>query len=103
MMHGIDSPTLKAWMDAGDVLLIDVREVSEYEDAAIPGAVLVPLATVGWDKIPALEGRKLVMQCLGGVRSAVACQKLLESQPGVEIYNLDGGIKAWAKAGYPIR
>ena len=63
---------LKAALDAGIVLLVDVREANEFAAERIPGAVNAPLSTFQPASLPDGDGRTLVMQCLGGKRSAMA-------------------------------
>ena len=75
--------------------LIDVREPWEWDVARLPGARLVPLATLpgalaGLE--PALE---TIVYCHHGVRSMHACRFL--AQAGfVHLANLAGGIDAWS-------
>jgi len=85
---------------SGEILLVDVREPSEYAFERIHGALLYPLSTFDPRSIPA-GGRKVVVQCAGGVRSMRAAQALVAA--GHEhVINLDGGINAWKAAGLPL-
>ena len=81
-----------------DFLLIDVREPSEFEAGAIPGAVLVPLGTVldgsALDGLP--RDKEIVVQCQVGGRSLTAARVL--QGLGFDASNLDGGIVAWYAA-----
>jgi rhodanese-related sulfurtransferase len=79
--------------------LIDVREPEEYTDAHVPGAVLVPLATVPerLDDVPT-EGPVYVI-CAKGARSLRAAE-FYRSQ-GIEAVNVAGGTTAWIEAGEP--
>ena len=63
---------LKAALDAGIVLLVDVREANEFAAERIPGAVNAPLSTFQPASLPDGDGRTRVMQCMGGKRSAMA-------------------------------
>jgi hypothetical protein len=47
------------------------------------------------------EGRRIVVHCLRSGRGASARDKLIRQNPKLEIYNLAGGIDAWASAGLP--
>jgi rhodanese-related sulfurtransferase len=98
----IDAATLKRWMDAGEAVIVDVREPAEHTAEKIEGATLVPLGTVCKQGMPHCEGKKLVVHCRSGKRSASACEKLLAEDPSLEIYNLEGGISAWAAAGHEV-
>lgn len=97
----VDAPTLKHWLDSGSALVIDVREPAENKAESIPGALLMPLAGVRSSALPEATGKRLVIHCRKGGRGGTACEKLLAEDPNLEIYNLEGGIAAWAAAGFP--
>ncbi len=95
--------TLKEWLDAGEAVLVDVREPSEYASEHVEGATLVPLGRIRRADVPQHSGRKLVIMCKMGGRGQAACQKLRAEMSAHEtIYNLEGGIQAWKKAGFPV-
>ena len=77
-------------------LLIDVREADEFAYCRIPGAVLRPLGEIqSWsrDLDPQAE---IVLQCHTGMRSGQAANYL--ARLGfTHVYNLEGGIDAWAE------
>lgn len=102
-MKNIDSRTLKAWLDNGEAVLVDVREPHEHATGVIPQAVLLPLAQVSGRAIANPEGKKLVMQCRSGARSWTAGEILLKEDPDLEIYNLAGGILEWAASGNTVK
>ena len=95
-----DPVTVKTWLDAGEAILIDVREMAEYQRAHIAGALLVPLSAFDPARIPQ-NGEKVVIACAVGQRSATACAHLL-GQGFKNLYNLQGGLRSWAAAGLPI-
>jgi rhodanese-related sulfurtransferase len=89
-----------AWLDRGEILLIDVREPHEYAFERIHGALLFPLSTFDGQTIPA-GSRKLVLHCASGKRSMNAAHRLIAA--GHEhVTNLEGGIQAWKAAGLPV-
>jgi rhodanese-related sulfurtransferase len=96
----IDAVTTKNWLDAGTAVLVDVREPAEHAGEHIPGARLYPLSSFDPAQVPQEAGKKLVLHCVMGQRSAQAGQKLVEAGR-TEVYNLQGGIQAWKEAGYP--
>lgn len=98
----ISPETLKRWLDAGEAVLVDVREPAEHRACCISGAELLPMSTVTPQALPALKGKKLVIHCQAGRRGGIACEKLLGENPELEVYNLDGGIAAWQKAGLEV-
>ena len=99
-LEAIDAVTTKTWLDAGTAVLVDVREPTEHAGEHIPGARLCPLSSFDPVRVPQEAGKKLVLHCVMGQRSAQAGQKLLEAGR-TEVYNLQGGIQAWKEAGYP--
>ncbi len=98
----MNAATLKEALMDNDVVVIDVREPSEYEEVHILNTVLIPLGEVNYDAIPHDATKKLVIHCRSGKRSWLACEKLLEEQPNLQVYNLEGGILAWIALGYPV-
>lgn len=101
-MKTVDATTLKRWMDSGEAVVVDVREPAEHAAEKIHGATLVPLGTVTKSAVPCCDGKKLVIHCRSGKRSASACEKLLAEDPNLEVYNLEGGISAWGAAGHTV-
>lgn len=97
----IDVATLVDWLERRDVLLIDVREDEEWEDARLSAAVLHPMSDFDVDALPAAEGRPTVVMCRSGRRSA-AITDLLLRHGWADIHNLAGGILAWQEAGHPV-
>ena len=78
-----------------DFQLIDVREPHEREIASIEGE-LIPLATIAEAKDKISKDKKVVMYCRSGGRSGKAVH-YLQSQFGFDnLYNLKGGILAYA-------
>lgn len=81
-------------------VIIDVREDSEWNEQHIPGAIHIPLAQLN-DRLLELEQYKqspVVTQCKAGGRSAKAFD-VLKLAGFSKVYNMDGGIMAWEKAG----
>jgi rhodanese-related sulfurtransferase len=84
---------------AEGAVLIDVRETDEYTAAHVPGATLVPLATVpdNLDAVPS-EGPVYVI-CAKGARSLRAAEFYRAN--GIDAVNVAGGTTAWVEAGQP--
>jgi len=101
VLNEIDAATAKRWLDTSEAVLIDVREIPEYQQAHIPGALLVPLSAFDPNKVPQKSDLKVVVHCAMGQRSAAACE-FLQRQGYTNLYNLQGGIQAWGAAGLPI-
>lgn len=88
---------LKELRDAGDDhFLLDVREPHEQAICSIDGAFLIPLGELEnrIDELP--QGRRILVHCKGGVRSAKAVGKLRE-RGFDDVWNITGGILAWAR------
>lgn len=93
---------LKRKLDAGEPLeLIDVREPFEYEIAKIDGSKLIPLGELPQRFNEIKRNGQTVVHCHSGGRSARAVELLREA--GFEnVFNLSGGIDAWATEIDPI-
>jgi rhodanese-related sulfurtransferase len=87
-----------------DVVVLDVRTPEEYKAAHLKDAVLVDYKSKDFDpKIKALDKSKTYfVYCASGYRSSSACRKL-QSLEFPNLYNLNGGITAWQKAGKPVQ
>ena len=99
-MRAVTVHQLKDVLDAGEALVVDVREPDEFARGHVPGARLVPLQTVPSlvGELPADEPVYLV--CAVGARSAHAAMFL--AHHGVDAVNVDGGTRDWLAAGYPV-
>jgi rhodanese-related sulfurtransferase len=99
-MRSVSVHDLKAALDDGEAVVVDVREPDEFAQGHVPGARLVPLQTVPGlvGELPADEPVYLV--CAVGARSAQAAMFL--AQHGVDAVNVDGGTRDWMVAGYPV-
>jgi rhodanese-related sulfurtransferase len=85
--------------DAGedDFLLVDVREPLEREIVAIPGDVAVPLADLEADPLAVgTHGRRLVLYCRSGARSARALAAL-RAAGRADAVHVAGGVLAWVR------
>jgi len=84
-------------------VLIDVRTEKEFESGHIEGAVWVPRGKLEFE-LPKLYSDpevQLVLYCRSGARSALAVKAL--SYVGYKnVIDIDGGIKAWKAAGFPL-
>ena len=77
-------------------VLLDVREGWELNICSLPGALHIPMG-----QIPARTGeldpeQELVVVCHHGVRSMRVAQ-FLASRGFSKLYNLQGGVDAWAR------
>lgn len=95
-MKEISVQELKEKMDAGeDFQLIDVREDFEYEMSNL-GGELIPLSGIMIESGKIDKNKPVFVQCRSGKRSAAAIMQL-EQQGFTNLYNLKGGMLAWAE------
>lgn len=83
--------------------LIDVREESEYANGHLPAARHLGKGIIERDietEFPDF-GTELVLYCGGGYRSVLAADNLRRMGYGNAI-SMDGGIRGWTEAGYPV-
>ncbi len=93
--------TVYRWLENNEAILVDVRETSEYEQEHIPGSLLAPLSTLDPERFPRIEGKKLVLHCAVGKRSAAARIQLWKTGYRPPAINMTGGLRAWKDAGLP--
>ena len=101
-VKSVDCATLKQWLDADEAIVIDVREVDEYNAAHIKGAILIPVGTCSPASVPRNPNKKIVFHCKAGIRGGKACDVCAQALPDKAVYNLEGGLDAWIAAGYPV-
>lgn len=95
----IDAPTLCRWLAADMAVLVDVREEWEFAQDRIPGATNLPLSKFDIRKLPHDDGRRIVLTCAVGRRSAQAAGIMLST--GYEkVTHLRGGMLAWEDADF---
>lgn len=95
-MKEISVQELKEKKDNGeDFQLIDVREDFEYEMSNL-GGELIPLGGIMIEANKIDKNKPVIIMCRSGKRSAAAIMQL-EQQGFTNLYNLQGGILAWAE------
>jgi len=86
----------------GGAIMVDVREPDEWATTGYPPAArLIPLAQFQQrapDELP--KDADIYLICNSGNRSAVASQQLIDLGY-TRVFNVEGGIQAWLKAGLP--
>jgi hydroxyacylglutathione hydrolase len=84
-----------------DVVVVDVRELFEWNEGHIAGAVHVPMSEAGqrWSELP--KGRPKAVLCAGGLRSSTVISAL--KRHGLTGWlNVTGGMAAWQRSGYSV-
>ncbi len=93
----------KALLDKGGYIFLDCREPKEFKMGHVPGAMNIPRGLLEFKvskKIPD-KNAKIAMYCKSGGRGCLATCTLCR-MGYKNVKNMDGGWKAWEKAGYPI-
>ena len=99
MFKEIDAVELSAMQLAGEIQLIDVRNMDEVLRGVITGAVHIPLAQLPQVYGKLAQDKPLIFYCHSGMRSAQAAGFMAEHGYS-NAYNLRGGVLAWGKSGY---
>jgi rhodanese-related sulfurtransferase len=90
---------VKAGMENGTILLVDVREPNETALERIPGALEMPLSTFDPAALPDPGDKRLVFSCRSGRRSVTASDAAQAAGLPYDAH-LAGGILAWKVAGF---
>ena len=93
----------KALLDKGGVAFLDVREPKEYRSGHVPGAINLARGLLEFKVEKKLPDKNavVVVYCKSGGRSCLSSDTLVK-MGYKNIKNMDGGWKAWLKAGYPV-
>lgn len=80
------------------VLFVDVRENSEFTSGHIPGAKHIPMSQIANRAGELANAEEVVVVCASGSRSAAVCRHLA-ANGAKNLFNLEGGMMAWMRAG----
>ena len=98
----IDAPELEALLASDETIqLVDVRNDHETLSGVIPGALHIPLSQLPSRLHELNASTPIVFYCHAGIRSIQACN-FTASVFNTPLYNLRGGIVAWAKSGLTL-
>lgn len=96
-VKSINVQQLHALIDQNaNIQIVDVREAYEYEIANIHGE-LMPKSEVTNHLQKISKDKQVIVHCRSGKRSADVIELLQEKYGFDNLYNLEGGILAWAK------
>ncbi len=90
-------------MDQGEpLLLIDVREESEFLAGHIPGAIHLSKGVIERDieTVVPDPNKEILLYCGGGFRSALSAENL-QRMGYKNVVSVDGGWRSWTEANYP--
>jgi sulfur-carrier protein adenylyltransferase/sulfurtransferase len=79
-----------------DFQLIDVREPHEYDICNLEGE-LIPMSEIPYNVDKISKDKKVVIHCRSGKRSGDMLLWLEKNHGFTNLYNLKGGVLAWAK------
>src|SRR5881409_649451 len=103
-VHEVSIDDVKGQLDRGEkLLLIDVREESEYAKDHLPGATHLGKGVIERDieeHVPDLT-TLMVLYCGGGYRSALTADNL-QKMGYTNVLSMDGGVRGWREKGLPM-
>jgi rhodanese-related sulfurtransferase len=95
-MKEVTVQELKSMIDKKeDFQLIDIREEYEYDICQI-GGELIPMGEITENLEKISKTKKVIVHCRSGKRSASVVQMLEQQHGYTNLFNLKGGIMAWA-------
>jgi sulfur-carrier protein adenylyltransferase/sulfurtransferase len=99
----VDAARARELIDAGDVLLVDVREQDEWDEGHIPGAIHIPRGNLESriERAAPDRSQALVLYCAAGNRSAFAA-RTLEELGYTDVASLAAGFTDWKRNGFPV-
>ena len=86
---------------SGDATILDVRNIAEYQEGHLAGALHVPLGYIPRRIAEIPEDKPIIVHCLSGVRSAIAAG-LLQSLGRDDVHNYPGSYQEWVSSGHPV-
>jgi hydroxyacylglutathione hydrolase len=95
----IDVKELRERLD--EIMLVDVRQQSEWDEGHIRGAVHFEGGRVAWDDLPFPHDKPVAIQCSSGNRSMSAVS-VLRRRGYRNVFQVEGGIKKWEKNGFEV-
>ncbi len=87
----------KEQLDSGEnIVLIDVRGISEFAQGHIEKAINIPMDVVAneIEKVVPNKDQKIFVNCLSGGRSKASCS-LIEAKGYTNVYDI-GGVNSWS-------
>jgi sulfur-carrier protein adenylyltransferase/sulfurtransferase len=99
----VDPQAAREEIERGNVVLLDTRELTEWNESHLEGATLVPPAEVAdrADEVAPDTTQRILAYCASGNRSARAADALQDLGYD-DVASIAGGIKAWEAAGLPV-
>ncbi|MFV1859234.1 MAG: rhodanese-like domain-containing protein [Anaerolineales bacterium] len=92
---------LEAMLQAKDFFFVNVHVPNEGEIPGTEAHIKFDEVTQRLEEFPEQKDARVVLYCRSGGMSAIAARELVGAGY-TNIYNLDGGFRAWIQAGYPF-
>jgi hydroxyacylglutathione hydrolase len=84
-----------------EVTLVDVRQLSEWKEGHIAGAIHMEAGRMAWDELPFPHDKPLAIQCASGNRS-MSVSSVLQRRGYHNVIQVEGGINKWKMHGFEI-
>ncbi|MDR0251523.1 MAG: rhodanese-like domain-containing protein [Burkholderiales bacterium] len=99
---GVSTLEATKLINAGSIVVIDVRDPAAYADGHLGKAVNIPLAELRGKlyELRKKSPKNILVYCDRGQKSLSAAKILAEMN--TPIHNLKGGLAAWQEAGLPV-
>ena len=99
----VDNDEFEHLLSDSNVVLLDVRTQSEFDEGHLKGAILIDVKTDSFmmaarDRLP--KEKIVAVYCRSGRRSVAAAERL--AADGYQVVNLKGGILSWKQEGKEI-
>jgi hydroxyacylglutathione hydrolase len=98
----IDPDELAELIEAGDLLVLDVRDEDEFADAHIPGSVHLPYGELPDRHAELPRDRPIAAICSGGKRSGLAASILRREGFERVLHVANGGVGTWRRSGHQV-
>jgi rhodanese-related sulfurtransferase len=86
---------------APNYILVDVREMHEYDAGRIPGAINIPMSEIQYRYDEIEPDQPVILVCATGNRSGMVGE-FMAGQGYRDLYNLTDGTMGWIMRGLPI-
>ena len=102
-IHHVDAREAQKLVTDKSVVVLDIRTPQEFNQGRIAGAKNIDFQAPDFEqRIETLDKSKsYLVHCASGGRSTHSLA-LFKKHSFQSVYHLDGGIKAWQKAGLPV-
>jgi rhodanese-related sulfurtransferase len=90
-------------MNAGDALVLDIRDSGEFNGGRIPKSKNIPFTDLDkrLDDIARFKEKPVIVTCRGSAKSGAAA-RLLKAKGFTQVVQLAGGFPAWQQASLPV-